>query len=140
MIIFSYYHILERIMRLKKGMVNIHDQMRIGFAHISSELCSLSSSVQPQPQPQQRIPIQLKDQLIIDLMKITIMTIIMLTMIKKKLSKKLILYMKIFTQKEKMNMRTVNCKKRRRNNLLREREKKLGFILLICHYTCVILL
>jgi hypothetical protein len=55
MILFSYYHILERISRLERGMVNIHDQMRIGFAHISSELRSLSSSVQPRPQPQQRI-------------------------------------------------------------------------------------
>lgn len=55
MIIFSYYHILERITRLKRGMVNIHDQMRIGFAHISSELRSLSSSVQPWPQLRQRI-------------------------------------------------------------------------------------
>jgi hypothetical protein len=55
MILFSYYHILERISRLERGMVNIHDQMRIGFAHISSELRSLSSSVQFRPQPQQRI-------------------------------------------------------------------------------------
>lgn len=55
MIIFSYYHILERITRLERGMVNIHDQMRIGFAHISSELRSLSSSVQPWPQLRQRI-------------------------------------------------------------------------------------
>ena len=49
MILFSYYHILERISRLERGMVNIHDQMKIGFAHISSELRSLSSSVQPWP-------------------------------------------------------------------------------------------
>src|SRR3954454_6293948 len=140
MIIFSYYHILERITRLERGMVNIHDQMRIGFAHISSELRSLSSSVQPDLNLDNEFPIQLEDQLIIDLMKMTIMTIIMLTMIKKKLSRKLIPYMKIFTQKGKMNMRTVNCRKRRRNNSLREREKKLRFILLICHYACVILL
>ena len=46
---------LERISRLERGMVNIHEQMQVGFARISSEIRSLSGSTSPQiSRPQQR--------------------------------------------------------------------------------------
>ncbi|CAG8597290.1 4913_t:CDS:10 [Funneliformis caledonium] len=40
----------ERVARLEKGMINIQEQVRIGFNHLSSEIRALSFSVEPRPQ------------------------------------------------------------------------------------------
>src|SRR3954447_15984590 len=133
MIIFSYYHILERITRLERGMVNIHDQMRIGFAHISSELRSLSSSVQSRPQPRQRISNSTRRSIDNQFNENDDYDDYNADNDQEEVIEKINSVYEDFYSEGKNEYEDSELQEERRNNSLREREKKLGFILLICH-------
>jgi len=49
---------LERISRLERGMVNMQEQMSLGFSRISNEIRSLSGSATPQISQQKRRQIE----------------------------------------------------------------------------------